>query len=164
MRPIIEEMPTTAPPPVSSIVGTAARVRAWAVATFHENSRMSRLGDVSRNGRGIVPPTLFTTMSMRPSSRAAISASPATASRSLRSAGTTTAFRPSASTCSATASSCSFVRDDSTTWAPASASASADAAPMPRPAPVTMATWSSTRNRSWIIIRRSYSAEPRADP
>ena len=44
MRPIIEEMPTTAPPPVSSIVGTAARVRAWAVATFHENSRMSRLG------------------------------------------------------------------------------------------------------------------------
>jgi hypothetical protein len=25
------------------------------------------------------------------------------------------------------------------------------AAPMPRPAPVTIATWSSRRNRSWII-------------
>ena len=52
-----------------------------------------------------------------------MAASPATASRSLRSAGTTTALRPRASTCAATASSCSFVRDDSTTWAPASASA-----------------------------------------
>ena len=48
----------------------------------------------------------------------------------------------------ATVSSCSAVREASTTSAPASASPRAVAAPMPRPAPVTIAILSSTRKRS----------------
>ena len=36
------------------------------MATFHEKASIRRRGEVSMNGRGIVPPTLFTTMSRRP--------------------------------------------------------------------------------------------------
>jgi hypothetical protein len=158
----MEEIPTTAPPPPSSMSGTAARVRAWAVATFQENSRIIRSGDVSRNGRGMVPPTLLTTTSTRPSSALAMPASEATASRSLRSAGTTTARRPAASTSAATASSWAWVRDESTTSAPAWASAMAEAAPIPRPAPVTMATLSSRRKRSWIMA--GHPSDPDENP
>ena len=61
-----------------------------------------RPGEVSMNGRGMAPPTLLTTRSRRPKASRARSTRAATASRSLRSAGTATARRPAASTCSAT--------------------------------------------------------------
>src|SRR4051794_26704259 len=99
----------------------------------------------------MVPPTLLTTMSRRPNSSYAASARPATASRSIRLAGTTRARRPAASTSFATCSSWSAVREERTTSAPASARASALAAPIPRPAPVTTATFPSTLKRSRIM-------------
>ena len=49
---------------------------------------------MSSKARGIVPPTLFTTMSRRPKASTALSASAATSSRSFKSAGTTTTLRP----------------------------------------------------------------------
>ena len=137
----------------SSISGTAAWVRAWAVETLKWNASSRWRALVRTNSRGIDPPTLLTRMSSRPKAARAASARPAAASRSLRSAGTTAARRPAASICLATSTSCDSVRAEITTSAPASASATADAAPMPRPAPVTTATRSVTRNRSRIIVR-----------
>jgi hypothetical protein len=102
-------------------------------------------GFVARNGRGSAPPTLFTTMSSRPNSATAAAGSPATASRSVRSAGTTSARRPAAATSWATLASWSSARAEISTSAPASASATAMAAPIPPPAPVTTATWPVTR-------------------
>ena len=102
----------------------------------------------------MAPPTLLTTMSSRPNASMAACASPAAASRSLRSAGTTAARRPAASISRATLTSSSSVRAEITTSAPAWASATAVAAPMPRPAPVTTAARSVIRKRSRIISPR----------
>ncbi len=107
---------------------------------------------VFRNSLGKVPPTLLTTVSRRPNSSNAAWARPATASVSLRSAGTTSARRPAARIFSATLSSWCSVRLEITTSAPASANATAVAAPIPLPAPVTTATWSVIANRSRIVI------------
>ena len=57
---------TIEPPPPSSMIGTAARVRAWAVSTLKLNARLMNPVEVSSSGRGVVPPTLLTTMSSRP--------------------------------------------------------------------------------------------------
>src|SRR5918994_107904 len=145
-----DEMLTTAPPSPSSIIGTAARVRAWAVVTLKWNASSRYRVDVFMNALGIVPPTLLTTTSRRPNDSRAVGASPATASMSERSAATTAAWRPACSTRAATSSSWDSVRDEITTSAPASAKATAVAAPMPRPAPVTTATLSVSRNLSRI--------------
>src|SRR3954447_6645628 len=144
-------MLTTEPPSFFSICGTAARVSAWAVETLKWNASSRYAGSVSSSAFGIVPPTLFTTMSSRPNSSYAASARPATASRSIRLAGTTRARRPAASTSLATCWSWSAVREERTTSAPASARATALAAPIPRPAPVTTATFPSTLKRSRIM-------------
>jgi len=144
-----EPVPPSAPP--ASRCGTAAWVRLCAVTTLNRNAFSRCRGVVARNGRGIAPPTLLTTMSSRPKASTAAGARPAAAAGSLRSAGTTTARRPAASTSRATAASWSPVRAEITTSAPAWASATAVAAPMPRPAPVTTATRPVTRNRSMIM-------------
>ena len=136
----------------ASRCGTAARVRLCAVATLNSKARLRCRGAVSRKGRGMAPPTLLTTMSSRPNALTAASARPAAASRSLRSAGTTTARRPAASISWATLASCSSLRAEMTTSAPASASATAAAAPSPRPAPVTTAARPSTRKKSPIMV------------
>jgi len=78
-------------------------------------------------------------------------------------AGTDTARRPAASTWATTASSCSTVRAEMTTSAPASASATAAAAPIPRPAPVMMATWSSRRKRSRIMWSSPFGGHVECD-
>ena len=106
--------------------------------------------DVSRNPLGIHPPTLFTAMSKRPKRSAAVCARLATASVSDKSVTTTSAVRPRARICSATASRSARVLAAMTISAPASARANAEAAPSPRPAPVTTATLPSSRNRSRI--------------
>src|SRR5918998_4987542 len=111
----------------------------------------------------MLPPTLLTTMSRRPSSARAASTSVAAVARSDRSAGTTTARRPAAAMRLATSSSWASVRAEMTTSAPASASATAVAAPMPRPAPVTTATRSVSRNRSRIMSLSPPALAP-ADP
>ena len=49
-------MLTTDPPPLASMWGTAARVRAWAVVTLKWKDRSKKPGEVSRKARGIVPP------------------------------------------------------------------------------------------------------------
>jgi len=104
--PLSDEMLTTAPvPSFSSITGTAARVSACAVDTFHSKARVIALGVVSRNARGMDPPTLLTTMSRRPKASLAAPARPATASRSLKSAVTMWARQPAASIRPATAPS-----------------------------------------------------------
>ncbi len=99
----------------------------------------------------MAPPTLFTTMSSRPNAAVAVSTSPATASRSARSAGTVTARWPVSSICRATLASSASVRAEISTSAPAWANATAVAAPIPRPAPVTTAACPATRNRSRIM-------------
>ena len=59
--------------------------------TLKWNAPSNAFTSVSANGIGMEPPTLLTTMSSRPNSSTAVSTRPATASRSERSAGTTTA-------------------------------------------------------------------------
>src|SRR5437667_208774 len=63
---------TTAPPSPASINGTAVLVSAWAVATLKWNARSMKPGEVSRNARGIAPPTLLTTTSRRPNASCAV--------------------------------------------------------------------------------------------
>ena len=58
------------------MIGTAAVVSACAVETFQWNARSRKPTDVSRYVRGIVPPTLFTTTSIRPNASFAAVASP----------------------------------------------------------------------------------------
>ena len=87
----------------SSIRGTAARTRACPAETLKRKASSRNRGDVSSSGLGMVPPMLLTTMSSRPSSLKAVSASEAMRSKSVRSPGTTMARRPVASTCFATA-------------------------------------------------------------
>src|ERR1700727_1310944 len=152
VRPTTEEMLTAEPPPPSSMRGTAGPRRAWAVHTLKWNAASMMAGDVSAKAWGIHPPTLLTTMSSRPNASRAESTRPATASRSFKSATTTTARRPAASTRDATSASWSSLRAAITTSAPASARATALAAPIPRPAPVTMPTRSVSRNRSKIMM------------
>ena len=135
-----EEMLTIDPPLRSSMIGTAARFNAWAVATLKWKASSMYSGVVRRKGSGTAPPTLLTTMSMRPNSRRAIAASSAIAVRSARSHGTVTARRWRASTWWATSSRSDAVREAMTTCAPHSAKAIALAAPMPRPEPVMIAT------------------------
>jgi cellulose synthase/poly-beta-1,6-N-acetylglucosamine synthase-like glycosyltransferase len=72
-------------------------------------------------GRGIVPPALLTTTSMRPNSDIACATMSSIASFSFTSQGITSARRPKPRTTAATSSSCSFVRAASTMSAPASA-------------------------------------------
>ena len=125
---------------------------------------MRRRGEVSRNGRGIEPPTLFTTMSMRP--KASLAA--------LGQAGDGVEVAQVGRHDDGLAADGLDLRGHRVelllgrarrcrTSAPASASAMAEAAPMPRPAPVTTATLSSSRNRSWII-RASHGIGPRGTP
>ena len=95
-RPIAEEMLTIAPPPASSMCGTAALLSTNAVVTLKWNDRSRNPGLVSRKGRGIVPPALFTTMSIRPNSVIVRATRSSTASLSLTSQGMTTARRPKA--------------------------------------------------------------------
>ena len=65
-RPIADEMLTIEPAPLASRCGVAALLSTNAVVTLKWNDRSKKPGLVSRNGRGIVPPALFTTMSMPP--------------------------------------------------------------------------------------------------
>src|SRR3984893_1970285 len=138
------------PPECSSISGTAAEVSACAVETLNVNASLRSFVEVLPSGAGMVPATLFTTMSSLPNASTALPASLAVSSGCARSATTISARRPVARICSATSSSWDCVRDAMTTSAPASANASAIAAPSPRPAPVTTATWLSSRNLSRI--------------
>src|SRR5262245_12151615 len=148
-------MLTTEPVPPSALLasrcGTAAWVRLCATTTLNRNAFSRCRGSVARNGRGSAPPTLLTTMSSRPKASTAAAASPAAAPGSLRSAGTTTARRPAASTSRATVASWSSVRAEISTSAPAWARATALASPIPRPAPVITATRPVTRKRSRIM-------------
>ena len=75
--------------------GAAALLSTNAVVTLKWNERSRKPGLVSRNGRGIVPPALLTTMSSRPNSSTVRSTMPVTASLSLTSVGSTSARRPS---------------------------------------------------------------------
>ena len=52
----------------SSMRGTAARTSAWPAETLKRNASSRKRGDVSRKGRGMVPPMLLTMMSSRPNS------------------------------------------------------------------------------------------------
>ena len=56
------------PSPCSNINGTATRFRACAVVTLKWKASSRYSGVVSRNGRGIAPPTLLITTSSRPNS------------------------------------------------------------------------------------------------
>ena len=152
IRPIAELMLTIEPPAgsLASIAGIAAFDSSSAVVTLKWKAFSNMAADVSSSGRGKEPPTLLTTMSRRPNWPVAVSTRPGRVARSLRSAVTHTARRPSRATCCLTSSSWSAVRALMTRSAPASARASAVARPMPRPAPVTMATWSVTRK--WSVI------------
>jgi len=89
----------------SSMRGTAARTSAWPADTLKRKASSKNRGEVSSNGRGMVPPMLLTTTSSRPNSLNAVSAKEAMRSKSVRSPGTTTARRPAASTCLATSRS-----------------------------------------------------------
>jgi hypothetical protein len=150
---MVEVMLMTAPPPeCSSISGAAALVSACAVPTLKVNAFLRSLVEVSNNGAGMVPPTLLTMMSSLPNASIARAASFAVSSGWARSTAATWARRPVARICSATVSSCDWVREAITTSAPASAKASAMAAPSPRPAPVTTAVLSSRRNLSRITV------------
>src|SRR5918995_776630 len=83
-----DEMLTTAPPSPSSMIGTAARVRAWAVVTLKWNASSRYRVDVFMNALGIVPPTLLITTSRRPNDWRAGGARAGTASATGRGAGT----------------------------------------------------------------------------
>lgn len=131
---------TLPPPECSSINGTAAVVRACAVATLNVKASRMSFVEVLNRAFGMVPPTLLTTTSSFPNASTAWSASVAVSSGRARSATTTWARRPVAPTCAATSSSWDRVRAATTTSAPASANASAMAAPRPLLAPVTAAT------------------------
>jgi hypothetical protein len=144
-------MLTMAPSPLVRRNGVAALLRTNAVVTLKWNERSRKPALVSRNGRGIVPPALFTTTSTRPNSPVAAATISSTASLSFTSVGSTSASRPNPRTSAATSSSCSLVRAASTTLAPASAKVRAIAAPMPRPAPVTIATFPSSRKASTAL-------------
>src|SRR5215467_9920362 len=163
---LITALAGTPSPAAVSRCGIAAWVSACATATLKWNAASRCRGLVAGNGRGIAPPTLLTTMSSRPKASAAALASPAAASRSLRSAGITRARRPAASTWAATLASWSALRALIATSAPASARATAAAAPSPRPAPVTTATRPVTRKRSMIMacLRPVGAAGPPAGP
>ena len=66
-RPIVDVMLMMLPPPeCSSINGTAAVVSACAVATLNVNASRRSLVEVVNSVLGMVPPTLFTTMSSLP--------------------------------------------------------------------------------------------------
>ena len=149
---------TMLPPPVSSMWGVASWLRLNAVVTFHRSAASKSLSVVSRNGPGIDPPTLLTTVVMRPWSSTARSTSAANPVRSRRLPTTTVARLPNPSMADATVWRASASRAPMTTSAPASASAIAVAAPIPRLAPVTIATWPSIRNMSstmatpWRIV------------
>lgn len=141
VRPIVEVMLMMLPPPeCSSISGTAATVRAWAVRTLNANASFIALTLVDSSALGMVPPTLLTTMSSLPNASTALPASSAVVSGCDRSPTTTCARRPRASIWPATDSNSDWVREPITTSAPTSANATAIAAPRPRPAPVTTAT------------------------
>src|SRR5262245_10819968 len=141
----------TEPPPTLSRCGTASCVRLKAVETFQWKASLKDRSLVLKKGPGMLPPALFTTTSIRPSSAIARSTKACRPSRFERSPATTTARRPARRTCSATSSSWSFVRAPIATSAPTSAKARAIPAPMPRPAAVTIATLPSSRNLSRII-------------
>jgi hypothetical protein len=93
------------PPECSSINGTAAVVSACAVATLKVNASRRSLVEVVNSVFGMVPPTLFTTMSSLPKASMAAPASLAVSSGCARSATTTWALRPTPRICSATSSS-----------------------------------------------------------
>src|SRR5215475_13899418 len=85
----------TEPPPDLSRWGTASWVRLNAVDTFQWKASLKKRSLVRRKGCGMLPPALFTTTSMRPSSASERSTSACIPSRARRSTGTTTARRPS---------------------------------------------------------------------
>ncbi len=74
-----DEMLTMEPPgwSPSSMRGTAARTSACPAVTLKRKASSKKRGEVSRIGLGMVPPMLFTTMSSRPNSLQARSASEA---------------------------------------------------------------------------------------
>src|SRR5260370_1357350 len=74
------------------------------------------------------------------------------------SVGTTSAFRPSASTIARVSSSASFERDASTRSAPSLAYARAIARPIPRPPPVTTAILSRSSIRNFLLFIDFYEA------
>ena len=86
---------------------------------------------------GIMTPALFTTMSIAPKRRAALSKHAATAGPLVTSVGIAMALAPSLRTLVATSASALAPRATRTTFAPAAANASAVSRPMPLEAPVT---------------------------
>ena len=87
---MVEVMLMMLPPSeCSSISGTAATTSACAVDTLNVNASRRSFVEVFNSGAGMVPPTLFTTMSSLPNASTAALASAAVSSGCARFATTT---------------------------------------------------------------------------
>ncbi len=159
-----EEMLTTDPPPPSSMRGTAGRSRACAIETLKWKACSSRLGEVSMNGRGHGPADVVDHQVEAAEARRARSTREATASRSLRSAGTARAggrlprpagpLLPAGRRCGRRSRRQHRLRPGRPRRP----------RPCPRPAPVTTATLSVMAKRSRIMDRFPFVGDSASSP
>src|SRR5919202_730337 len=141
------------PSPRSTIFPSTAWLIRNVPRTLTPRTFSNASSGISRVGAPHVAPELLTRMSTAPKELTVSSTTAFTCSGSVTSQAMASALPPRCSIPCLTSSQVSFLREQSTTLAPASTSASAMYCPSPLPPPVTMAALPSRRNRSSAPVR-----------